>query len=119
MPATKKTKGAGGKAGGNALEGITFAISGPLSKPRKHWEDLITSQGGTLAGSVTAAVRLVYLVLAKDVPSRGTGPAKHHLEVPRPFFGRALNGQLALARSNAVLTSIFASQTIGPVLVDY
>lgn len=57
MPPAKKAKLTGGKTGGNSLEGLTFAITGPLSQPRKHFEDLISSNGGRLAGSVTKAVR--------------------------------------------------------------
>lgn len=58
MPPAKKAKLTGGKTGGNALAGLTFAITGPLSQTRKHFEDLISSNGGHLAGSVTKAVRL-------------------------------------------------------------
>lgn len=57
MPPTKKAKGASGAARTNALEGLTFAISGTLPRPRKHFEDLITNNGGKVASSVTNAVR--------------------------------------------------------------
>lgn len=47
-------------AAGKALNGLTFAISGTLSEGRAHWEDLISSAGGRLAGSVTNAVRIQF-----------------------------------------------------------
>lgn len=57
MPPAKKAKLTGGKTGGNSLQGLTFAITGPLSQTRKHFETLISDNGGTLAGSVTKTVR--------------------------------------------------------------
>ncbi|MFN0130511.1 MAG: NAD-dependent DNA ligase LigA [Verrucomicrobiales bacterium] len=37
----------------NALDGQTFVITGALSRPREHFEELIRSHGGKMSGSVS------------------------------------------------------------------
>jgi DNA ligase (NAD+) len=46
----------------------TFCITGTLSKSRKHFEDLITQNGGTLSGSVSK--KLNYLLAGDEAGSK-------------------------------------------------
>ena len=46
-----------GDAGEGVLAGLTFALSGTLSEPRGDFENLIKSNGGATASSVTGKVR--------------------------------------------------------------
>lgn len=50
------------------LEGITFVITGTLVKPRKEVEELITSQGGRLASSLSGSTD--YLVVGENAGSK-------------------------------------------------
>ncbi len=56
------------KAESNALNGATFVITGTLSKPRKEIEDLITSHGGKISGSVSKKTN--YLVCGEAAGSK-------------------------------------------------
>jgi DNA ligase (NAD+) len=50
--------------------GLTFVITGTLSKPRKHFEDLIKNNGGAVSGSVSK--KTSYLVVGEDAGSKLT-----------------------------------------------
>ena len=51
----------------SGITGLSFCITGTLSKPRKHFESLITENGGVL-GSVNK--NLNYLVMGTDAGSK-------------------------------------------------
>jgi DNA ligase (NAD+) len=57
-----------GKKGKKSLEGLTFVITGTLSKPRKEIEDLIASHGGHVSSAVSASTD--YLLLGADPGSK-------------------------------------------------
>ncbi|MEF3254208.1 MAG: NAD-dependent DNA ligase LigA, partial [Deferribacterales bacterium] len=50
------------------LNGLTFLITGTLSKPRKYFEDLIIKNGGTIASSVSK--KLNYLIVGENPGSK-------------------------------------------------
>lgn len=52
---------------GTKLSGLSFCITGTLSKPRKHFENLVINNGGTL-GSVSK--KLSYLIIGTDSGSK-------------------------------------------------
>jgi len=56
------------KMGGKPLEGLTFVITGTLPRPRKEIEELIESNGGHPASSVSASTN--YLVAGEDPGSK-------------------------------------------------
>jgi len=57
-------------ATGNSLDGKSFLFTGTLSKPRKHFEDIVESNGGKLSGSVNK--KLNYLIVGEDSGSKLT-----------------------------------------------
>ena len=66
---TKPVGDAANKIGGK-LSGRSFLITGTLSKPRKHFEELITSNGGRLASGVSS--KLDVLLVGTDAGSKLT-----------------------------------------------
>jgi DNA ligase (NAD+) len=54
-------------AGSNKLAGKSFCITGTLSKPRKHFENLVTDNGGTLS---SVSKKLSFLILGTDAGSK-------------------------------------------------
>lgn len=54
-------------AGSNKLAGSSFCITGTLSKPRKHFENLVTDNGGTLS---SVSKKLTYLIVGTDAGSK-------------------------------------------------
>jgi len=67
------------KVSGNRLEGKSFLFTGTLSKPRKVFEGLVESNGGSLKGSVSKG--LDYLILGEDAGSKLAKAEK--LGIPR------------------------------------
>jgi hypothetical protein len=90
LPTKMKAMLKGVSASANCFEGLTFAISGILSKPRKHWEVVIAEHGGRVSGSVTGTVRSISL----------------------PCAGRCWSLDSAVGKSSATLNARFAGPTV-------
>lgn len=53
---------------GEKFAGLTFVVTGTLSKPRPYFEEIIKSQGGKVSGSVSA--KTSYLLAGEDAGSK-------------------------------------------------
>ena len=74
----------GDNPAGPVFAGITFAISGTLSLPRKQIESLITRHGGKVASSVNRSVK--YLITTDEEFENGTAKIQAAMDADLPIL---------------------------------
>lgn len=67
------------KSSGTALTGVTIVLTGSLSHPREHFQELIEAQGGKVSNSVSKSVD--YLVAGERAGSKLKRAEKLNIEI--------------------------------------